>query len=110
VVRQRAASLLFGKLDMKIIGCLLVIGILLSYAPVFHMDECPEGNHLGNMKMDCGAPFHCPMIVDIVVSEISRLPLNGLLVPRRMPLLKDGIINPIFHPPKYSSSNFIPRG
>jgi hypothetical protein len=86
---------------MKIIGCLLVIGILFSYVPVFHMEECPEGNHMGNMKMDCGGPFHCPIIVDIVVSEISGLPLNGLLVPTRMLLLTDGLTTPIFHPPEY---------
>jgi hypothetical protein len=95
---------------MKIIGCLLVIGILLSYAPVFHMDQCPEENHLGDMKMDCGVPFHCPMIVDVVVSEISSLPFNGLLIPTKMLLLSDGLVNPIFHPPEYSSPNFIPRG
>jgi hypothetical protein len=95
---------------MKIIGCLLVIGILLSYAPVFHMDECPEGNHMGNMKMDCGALFHCPMIADIVVSEISSLPLNGLLIATRMLPLSDGLVNPIFHPPEYLSPNFNPRG
>ena len=100
---------------MKIIGCLLVVGILLSYAPVFYMDECamdecPEGNHSGHVKMmDCGVPFHCPMIVDIVLSEISRLPLHGLVVSRRMLLPKDGIVNPIFHPPKYPSQNVIPR-
>jgi hypothetical protein len=95
---------------MKIIGCLLVIGILFSYVPVFPMDDCPEGKHMGNMKMDCGVPFHCPMIVDIVVSEISSLPLSGLLIPARMLLLTDGLVNPIFHPPEYSSPNFIPRG
>ncbi len=97
-------------MDMKIIGCLLVIGILLSYAPVFHMDGCPEENRPGNMKMDCGIPFHCPMIVDIVVLEISSLPFNGLLIPTKMLLLRDGLVNPIFHPPEYSSPNFIPRG
>ena len=86
---------------MKVIGCLLVIGILLSYAPVFHMDECPEGNHMGNIKTDCGGPFHCPMITNIVVSKISSLPLNGVLVPAAMMLLEDGIVSPIFHPPKY---------
>jgi hypothetical protein len=95
---------------MKFIGCLLVIGILLSYAPVFHTDECPEGNHSGNMKMDCGVPFHCPMVVDIVVSDISSLPLNGLLIPTRMLLLSDGLVNPIFHPPENLSTDFIPRG
>jgi hypothetical protein len=95
---------------MKTIGCLLVIGILLSYAPVFHMDECLEGNHSGNMKMDCGVPFHCPMIVDIVVSEIPSLPFNGLLIPTKILLLNDGLVNLIFHPPEYLSPNFIPWG
>ena len=95
---------------MKIIGCLLVIGILLSYAPVFHMDGCPEENHSGNMKMDCGVPFHCPMIVDLVVSEISSLPFNGLLIATRTLLPSDGLVNSIFHPPEFSSTNFIPRG
>jgi hypothetical protein len=92
---------------MKIIGYLLVIGILLSYAPVFHMDECPQGSHLGNMKMDCGSPFHCPMIVDIVVSDISSLPLSGLLAPTKTPRLKDGLVSPIFRPPKYSDPNLL---
>lgn len=91
---------------MKIIGWLLVIGILLSYAPVFPVDECPEGNHRGNMNTDCGIPFHCPMIMGIVFSEISSLPLNGLLLPTRMLLFSDGLINPVFHPPEYSNPDF----
>jgi len=100
---------------MKIIRCLLVIGILLSYAPIFYMDECamdecPEGNHSGNMKMDCGVPFHCPMIVDIVASEISRLPPSGLLIPTMVLPPSDGLARPIFHPPEYPSPSFIPRG
>ena len=98
------------KPGMKIIGWLLVIGILVSYAPVFHTDECPEGNHSGNTKMDCGVPFHCSMIVDIVVSEISRLPFNGLLIAARMRAVRDGLVNPIFHPPEYLNPYFIPRG
>lgn len=95
---------------MRIIGCLLVIAILLSYVPVFHMDECPEGNHMGNMKMDCGGPFHCPMIVNIVVSKISSLPLNGVLIPTRILPSADGSVDSIFHPPEYSNPNFTPRG
>ena len=95
---------------MKIIGCLLVIGILLSYVPVFHMNECPGQDHSGNTKMDCGSLFHCPMIINIVVLKISGLPLNGLLIPTKMLPLKDKLANPIFHPPKSSVPNFIPRG
>ncbi len=94
---------------MKIIGCLLVLGILLSYAPVFHADGCPEENHSGAMKMHCGVPFHCPMTVDILVSEISSLPLYGLLTPTRVQPLKDGLVAAIFRPPKYSSQNLFPK-
>jgi len=95
---------------MKIIGCLLVIGILLSYAPMFHMDECPGENHSGNIRTDCGGPFHCPIIMNFVVSKISSLPLNGLLVPTKMLPVVDGPVNPIFHPPEYSGPNFILHG
>ncbi len=95
---------------MKIIGCLLVIGMLLSYAPVFHMDGCPEENHSGHMKMNCGVPFHCPMTVDILVSEISSLPFNSLITASRILLPSDALLNPIFHPPEYLSRNFTPRG
>ncbi len=103
-------SIGWEKLGMRIIGCLLVIGILLSYAPVFHTDDCPEGDHSGHMKMNCGIPFHCPMTVDVLVSEISCLPLSGLLIPAMTQLSKDGLVVAIFRPPKYSSPNFIPRG
>jgi hypothetical protein len=95
-------------MDMKIIGCLLVIGILFSYVPVFSMDECPEGNHLGNMRMDCGVPFHCPMIVDIIISETSNLPLNGLFISIRTYLYVDELAHPIFHPPEYLSTILFP--
>jgi len=86
---------------MKTIGCLLVIGILLSYAPVFHMNGCAKGNHPGNQKMDCGSLFHCPMILDVVAPEISSLPPNGLLMPTRILPLRDGSTIPVFHPPEY---------
>jgi hypothetical protein len=95
---------------MKFVGWLLVIGILLSNAPVFHMDNCPEGDHSGNMKMDCGIPFHCPMITDIVFSEISSLPLNGRLGPTRTLPSGDGLVDPVFHPPEYSGPSISPSG
>ena len=85
---------------MRIIGCLLVIGILFSYVPVFSMDGCPEGSHMGIMKMDCGSSFHCPMIVDKIVSETSSLPFNGCLVPIKLLLAVDEVAYLIFHPPK----------
>lgn len=84
-----------------IVGWLLVIGILFSYVPVFSMDGCSEGDHMGNiMKMDCGSLFHCPMIVDKIFSDSSALPLRGCLVPIKLSLAVDEFPNPIFHPPK----------
>ena len=85
---------------MKIIGCLLVIGILCSYVPVFSMDQCPEENHMGNVKMDCGYSFHCPMIVNKNILGTYSLPLNGRLVPAKPLLVVEELIRAIFHPPK----------
>ncbi len=88
-----------------IVGCLLVLGILFSYLPLFPMDGCPEGSHMGMMKMDCGSLFHCPVTVDNIFSETSALPLTGCLVPIKLTLAVDELPNPIFHPPKYSIPN-----
>jgi len=95
---------------MRLVGIFLIIGILFSYVPVFPMDECPEGNHMGNMKMDCGSLFHCPMIVDLNISEISGLPLNGRLVSTKPLLVVKELAHPVYHPPEYLNANFIPHG
>jgi hypothetical protein len=83
-----------------IIGCLLVIGILFSYVPMFPTDGCPDGSHTGIMKMDCGSLFHCPMIVDKILPETSGLPLRGCLVPLKLSLVVDELPDLIFRPPK----------
>ncbi len=90
----------------KIIGSLLIIGILFSYVPVFPMDECSDGSHTGIMKMDCGSLFHCPMVVDEIFSEISALPLRGCLVPITLSLTVDELPDSVFHPPKYLIPDF----
>jgi len=92
---------------MRLIGCLLVMGILFSYLPVFpmNMNDCPEANHTGGMKMDCGSLFHCPMIVDNIFSESSALPFRGCLVPIKLSLAVEEFPDPIYHPPKYSIPN-----
>jgi len=95
---------------MRIIGFFLIIGILFSYVPAFPMDQCSEGNRMGNMKMDCGFPFHCPMIVDINISETSSLPPNGFSISIRTLLLMEELVHSIFHPPEYLIANFIPQG
>jgi hypothetical protein len=85
---------------MKIVGVLLIIGILFSYVPVIPMDDCPEGNHMGNMKMDCGNVFHCPLIINGSLQEPFPLPLSGwLILPPILPKV-DELTHLIFHPPK----------
>jgi hypothetical protein len=86
-------------MDMRIIGCLLVIGLLFSYVPAFPMDECPEGNHMGNMKMDCGYVFHCPLIFNINIPDHLPLPLNGRLILTPSLFKVDELAHLIFHPP-----------
>jgi hypothetical protein len=89
-------------MGMRVIGSLLIVGILFSYVPVFPMDDCPEGNHMGNiMKMDCGSLFHCPMIVDLNISGTPGLPLNGRLISIKPLLVVKELTHSIFHPPKY---------
>jgi hypothetical protein len=85
---------------MRIVGCLLIIGLLFSYVPMISADSCPEGDHMRNMKMDCGYSFHCPMIVDIGISETLGLPLNGRLISTKPLLVVNELIHPIFHPPE----------
>lgn len=86
---------------MKVIGILLVIGILFSYVPMIPMDGCPEGHHMGTKKMDCGYSFHCPVIFNFNMSESLPLPFIGQL-DLASPLPKvDKLVTPIFHPPEY---------
>ena len=92
---------------MKIVGILLVIGILSSYIPMIPMDDCPAGGHMGNMKLDCGYIFHCPLISDGNLQEPLPLPLTGRLVlPPVLPKV-DELTNLIFHPPENRIINLI---
>jgi len=87
---------------MKIVGVLLIIGILFSYVPVIPMDDCPEENHARNTntKMDCGSIFHCPLILNGSLQEPFPLPLSGwLILPPILPKV-DELTHLIFHPPK----------
>ncbi len=88
----------------SLIGLLVVITILFSYMPAlsFSMDQCPEGSHEGNMKMDCGYSFHCPMIINRDILGMNSLPLNGRLVKRKPLLVINELVDAIFHPPKGS--------
>ncbi len=85
---------------MKVIVILLIFGILFSYIPISPMDECSEGDHMGNIKVDCGYSFHCPIIVDISPLETLNFPLNGRLVLTPPLLIVDELTYRIFRPPK----------
>ena len=74
------------------------------------MDECPEGNHLGNMKLDCGNNFHCPLIFTITTAETLLLPLIGRVVITPSLLKIDELITLIFRPPKQDIQNSISWG
>ncbi len=86
----------------NLIGLLVLITILFSYMPAFSfsMAQCPEGNHMGNVKMDCGCSFHCPMVINKDILGANSLPLNGRLVPGKPLLVLDELVRVIFHPPK----------
>lgn len=69
------------------------------------MDGCPEEHHTGNIEKDCGYSFHCPIIVDIGVSETLPLPFNGKVVSTLPQLRVDELPYLIFRPPKPKTAN-----
>ena len=85
---------------MKIVGILLIIGILFSYVPILPMDDCQESNHAGNMKLDCGYIFHCPFLSNIGLPESMTLPYFGRAVLNAPLLVIEELTHPLFHPPK----------
>jgi hypothetical protein len=91
---------------MKIIGILLIIGILFSYVPIFPKDDCQEANHARNMKLDCGYIFHCPFLSNIGLQESIILPYFGRAVLSPPFLVIDDFAHPIFHPPKKWIAHF----
>jgi hypothetical protein len=91
---------------MKIVGILLIIGILFSYAPIFPKDNCQEANHARNMILDCGSIFHCPFLSNIGLPESIILPYFGRAVLNSsLPVIEE-LTHPIFHPPKEWIAHF----
>jgi hypothetical protein len=50
------------------------------------MGNCSEEDHSGNMGMDCGYFFHCPIIYDPATPQLFSLSINGRL--RWMPTVE----------------------
>lgn len=64
---------------------------------------------MGNLEMDCGSLFHCPVIIDMGIPETSSLPLNGRFVSNKPLLVLDKLTHSVFRPPEYLSANFTPE-
>ena len=54
---------------------------------------------MGNMKVDCGYIFHCPLILNISMPELLPIPVSGRLVLSYFSFKVDELPHPIFHPP-----------
>ena len=85
---------------MKVVGILLITGILFSYVPMFSMNDCQQEDHAGNMKLDCGYIFHCPFLSVANLSGSVPLPYFGRVVSiSSFPVIEE-LAHPIFHPPE----------
>jgi hypothetical protein len=98
---------------MKLIGLLLIIGMLFTYAVVPSVVNCPEGHHqqndrhqrttdhnTGSMQLGCGYSFHCPVLYQFNNTGSSLLPFVGELVLASTPDKGDNVVQRIFHPPR----------
>jgi len=85
---------------VRIAGIFIIIAILFSYLPMDAMENCSEEDHSGNMRMDCGYTFHCPVIYHSALPQLSALSIHGWL--RSIPTSKKIEEMPkfIFRPPK----------
>ena len=88
-------------------GILIIIGIFSSYIPLMAVDDCPEGDHMGNMKMDCRYCFHCPFLFSTDSLDPLPLPFTGELVLGPSLPKVDEMVHPIFHPPKDQATALI---
>jgi hypothetical protein len=89
----------------KVIGVLILLGILATYLPMMPSEECPEGTHetanrLGSVKA-CGSLFHCPLIFNKSLSELFPIPFIGRLPLVRLVPFLDELPDFIFHPPRH---------
>ena len=90
---------------MKILGVLVILGILFSYVPMFPMDDCQQENHAGSMNLGCGYSFHCPFLSNLSLSESIALPYLGRAVLISSLPAIDELPHRIFRPPKRIDSS-----
>ncbi len=65
---------------MKMIASLIIFGILLSYAPMVSVEDCPKTGHSAGINLDCGGLFHCPFVLNAGFLGNFILPLKGKVV------------------------------
>lgn len=85
---------------MRTIGIFLIIVILFSYFPMLTMDGCSEEDHGGDMRMDCGYTFHCPVIDHSALPHLSALSIYGWLRWKRNIGKMEELPKSIFRPPE----------
>ncbi len=91
---------------LRIIGVFLIIAILFSYFPMLGMGSCSEEDHGGDMRMNCGYTFHCPVIHHSALPQLSTLSFYGWLRWTGNIGKFEELPKSIFHPPKgYSKYN-----
>jgi hypothetical protein len=95
---------------MKTMAILLIVGILFFHISMVPVDNCSQDGcgHMGNMKVNCGFSYHCPLcslIVNTTVPEPLPLPLIGQLFETTSLAAVDDLTRPIFRPPEYQINN-----
>jgi hypothetical protein len=85
---------------MRVVGILLITGILFSYIPMVSMEDCQQEDHAGNMKLDCGYVFHCPFVSVANIFQSISLPYFGPAVSISSYPVIEELTYPIYHPPE----------
>jgi len=95
-------AVLFGleRIILRITGIFIIIAIIFSYLPAGSIDSCQEEDRSTYSRMDCGYAFHCPIIYNPAMPELSTLTINGWLKWVREISKIEELPNFIFHPPK----------
>ena len=73
-------------------------------------DDCRERDHSGNMKLDFGYSFHCPVLLAKLLPEPLPPPYLGrLVIPLSFQTFEE-LAHPIFYPPENRLETYVYRG